>query len=263
MLRSLKPALLMLSIASGMWGLRGAAAQNLLSWSAWRPWNAQYVTQLSIDPNTISFSPYDPTWPFGTTCGLEQDVAVPADGLYQLHFQGAGGVTGFFEASWSIGGNERHFDGRHRQMAWSCWLTAGTHTLRFTTDTSNQAVDRWAFDQPILRPVVPPAIDLDLEGSVTGYLLPWASVFTPAHVLAMAPQRQASPLVVPGLGHGLELAPLSQIVVVTTSPNAWIGFALPPLSLFGQSWPGFYLQAISLEAPASFGSRLYVAPWQF
>ena len=233
-------------------------AQNLLRWDGWQPWNSQYVHQLSITPTSIAFAPYQPGSGPGV-CGLEQDVLVPRPSLYQFHFHGGGGSTGHFSASWTIGNSNYPFISYTRQFSWTVALPAGRHRLRFSTYTSNLSIDSWWFYQPILRPVVGPTVDLDMHAES----MPSFSLQTHAHVLLCSLRRLSQPSPIPGFAHGLELDPTAGLIVLATSSTGNISisglmYRSPPLTI-----EPFYLQAVTLSPPQSFGSRLSVDRFAF
>lgn len=228
-------------------------AQNLLGHERWQAWNAPLVLHFSSGPEWLSLLPYDPN---RGRCGIEQIVDVPVAGTYQFHFQGAGGVTGWFGAEWDIGPHQRRFWSESRQFSWTVSLSAGPQLVRFTTDTSDMKIDAWIMRQPILRPVVEPTVEVSLVGQP----MPSFSVATRGHMLLLAMRRLSVPLSIPGLRHGLELDPEAGLMLLAISPtgNLTLG-GYPTFPALGP----FYLQAIDLDAPASFGSRLYVSPFSF
>lgn len=220
-------------------------AQNLLRWTDWTTWNEQHIVQFSKSPTAIRFAPFSPVP--GPVCGIEQWIDVPRAGLYQLRFDGVGGQTGFFYATWEIQTHSIPWQSFYQQTTWTLWLAAGPSKLRLVSNTSN-LWDPWGFKPPELWSVVAPTVDVQFAK-----VHPTADFKTSGEILMFGFQQQR-PVTIPGFQHGYEL-----IGPVLVHPG-------PTLSCYlwtGLSWPEFYVQAVTLSGSPALGSALRVDPWIF
>jgi hypothetical protein len=89
--------------------------------------------------------------------------------------------------------------------------------------------------------------------------MPYAVFSTSGDVILAAPQLQP-PVPFFNWGHGLELAPISELVVVACGgPPTGRGW----IPIEGEAWPPFYVQAIDFDQVPRFGGALAVRAWRF
>ncbi len=240
-------------LLAGLLHCSSAGAQNLLDPQAWTAWNQAAIGQLVIRSTSIRLQPLSTT---PTTCGLEQTVQVPADGLYQFRHSGFGGASGVLRGSWQVGPHSNSgFDGFNRRTTWKLTLTRGSYVVRFTTGTSDLPEDYWLMNQPQLIPISDPTCEIDVVGDETLGPLPSYVVRAPAHFVLLSLRRSASPITVPGiLGH-LQLDPNSQVFVLGSSPSGQTTVVVSDITLMSlRRLPTHSIQAVRTGSAPEFGT---------